>query len=108
MEWTELLTLLATLAISGWLSAFLVQLLKRAGWPSWTKLVLSLAMALVVGLATAWLSGDVMGFIGLWGNLTAEQVMTFATGVYVASATWYQFYFKDATWAQSLGAWPAK
>lgn len=105
MELTELLTLGAILITSGWVAAFLVQLLKRASWPSWVKLVLSIVMAGVVGIASAWLTGDVLGFIGYWGSLTAEQVVTFATLVYGIAATWYRFYFKDATWAKSLGDW---
>ena len=68
MELTELLTLGAILITSGWVAAFLVQLLKRASWPSWVKLVLSLVMAGVVGIASAWLTGDVLGSLQSGGK----------------------------------------
>lgn len=106
MQLHQFLTLLATLALSGWVSALLVQIIKRSKWPSWLKLALSFVMAAAVGLASAWLSGDVTHFVSLWGHLTAEQVMTFATLIWIAAATWYRFYFKDATWAKKLGEWP--
>jgi len=110
MQLIQLLTLIATLLASGWVAAFIVQLLKREKWPNWTKLVLSIIVAALVGLATAWLSGDVTRFVTLWksGSVTSDQFLTFAVLIFTSAATWYRFYFKDAAWAQSLGKWPTK
>ena len=108
MNIVQIVTLIATLLVSGWVAAFITQALKRASWPSWTKLGLSMIVAALVGLATAWLSGDVTRFVTLWksGGVTADQFLTFATLIWVSASTWYRFWLKDATWARTLGAWP--
>ena len=109
MQLTQVVTLLATVLVAGWFSAFVVQFIKQAKWPSWAKLLLSGIVAALVALAAAWLSGDVTNFVKLWGNgLTANEVIAFFTLVFTSAATWYRFYFRDATWAQSLGNWPSK
>lgn len=104
MKLYEVATLLATLATAGWVSAYLVQLIKRPQWPSWVKLVLSIVMAAIVGLATAWLTGDVTQFVDIWksGGVTAEQVITFTTLIYTAASVWYYAYFKKADWATTV------
>ena len=108
MELSELFTLLATLLLSGWVAAFITQLIKQSPWASSVKLVLSVVVAGLVGLATAWVTGDVTKFLDLWPNMKADDILTFGVLVYTVSATWYRFYFKDATWAQNLGWWPKK
>lgn len=108
MKWTEIVTLVATILVAGWFSAFITQLLKQQKWPSSAKLALSAVVAAGVAIGAAWLSGDVLGFVTIYktGGLTAAEVMVFFTGVFTSGATWWKFYMKDATWAQNLAAWP--
>lgn len=108
MKLTEIVTLLATVLVAGWFSAFIVQFIKQAKWSSWVKLVISGLIAIVVAIAALWLSGDVTSFLDIYksGTISAEHVIAFATLVFTSAATWYRFFFKDATWAQNLGNWP--
>jgi hypothetical protein len=106
MQTIQIFTLLATIVTAGWFAAFITQLLKRVNWPSYVKLILSLVVAGLVGLATAWISGDVTRFVTLWksGGVTADQVIALATLIYVAAQAWYYGVFAKAGWAQTLGA----
>ncbi len=108
MTLVQIISLVATLLTAGWVAAFITQFIKQAGWSSRIKLILSFIVAGLVGLATVWLTGDVTNFLKQWPNMNANDVWEFAVLVYTAAATWYRFYFKDATWAQSLGMWPRK
>jgi predicted anti-sigma-YlaC factor YlaD len=105
---TQAANLLATLVGFGWVTAFLVQLLKRESWPSSVKLVIAIVFSALVGLAAAWLTGDVTRFVTFWraGTVTAEQAITFGVLIFTAAQTWYVHYFKGQTWAVQLGAWP--
>ena len=94
MSVTEALTLLAMLLVSGGIASWLVERLKRAHWSARTKYLLALGLSAVVGLATAWLAGDVLGLIGAWGELTASQVLAFLGGVYAAASGFYALWFK--------------
>ena len=94
MSTTEIVTLAAMLLLSGGLSSWLVQLLKRAHWSARRKYLLALALSAAVGLATAWLAGDVLGLVGSWGQLNAAQVLAFLGGVYAASSGFYALWFK--------------
>ena len=106
MQLLQIVTLLATLITAGWFAAFVVQLLKREKWPSWVKLVLALVVSALVGLATAWLSGDVTRFVTLYkaGTLTSNEVITFAVLVFTAAQIWYHKFWPAQGWAQTLGA----
>jgi len=108
MKLTEVITVLATVLVAGWFSAFIVQFIKQAKWASWLKLVISAVTAIVVAAAALWVSGDVANFLKIYqsGTLTADHIIAFATLVFTSAATWYRFYFKEATWAQNLGNWP--
>ena len=108
MRWTEIVNLAAALLLSGWVAAFVVQLIKRANWKSWVKLVLAIVISALVGIATAWVSGDVIGITAKWGNLTAADVLAFGAIVFTAAQVWYHKLFGDQEWAQNLGKWPAK
>jgi hypothetical protein len=105
-EWIQLAALV--LIGGGGLSFLATQLVKQVSWPSWTKFVLSLAMALVFGLLTAWLNSDVWNIVKAWGSLTASDVVTFGAFVWAASTGWYVIAFKGATWAQNLAAFGSK
>ena len=94
MSATEILTLSAMLLASGGLSSWLVQLIKRASWSARSKYLLALALSAAVGLAAAWLAGDVLGLVSSWGELTAAQVLAFLGGVYAAASGFYALWFK--------------
>lgn len=106
MELTEIIMLVALVLTAGWFGAFITQAIKRPNWPSSVKLALALVVSALVGIATAYIAGDVFGLIAQWGQLTAADVLAFGAVVYAAASTWYRFYFKDAGWAESLGIWP--
>ena len=107
-DWMEAITLVATLVTAGWASAYIAQAIKRPAWPSWVKLVLAMVVAALIGLATAWLSGDVLGITAKWGSLTAADVLAFAAVVFTAASIWYKATFKGVPWAETVGEWPAK
>jgi hypothetical protein len=94
MSITEIVTLAAMLLLSGGLSSWLVQRIKRAGWSARSKYLLALGLSAAVGLATAWLAGDVLGLVASWGELTAAQVLAFLGGVYAAANGFYALWFK--------------
>ena len=106
MQLVQILTLIATVITAGWFAAFLTQLIKREAWSSWVKLVLAVVLAALVGLATAWLSGDVTRFVTLWkaGTITADQVITLGVLIFTAAQVWYHKFWPAQGWAQTLGA----
>lgn len=110
MQTVQIITLLATVLTAGWVSAYVTQLIKRERWASSVKLILALVVAVLVALATAWLSGDVTRFITLWkgGGITAGEVLTFAALIFASAQTWYHFYFPTQAWAQKIGALGSK
>jgi general stress protein CsbA len=110
MSLVQIITLLATIITAGWFAAFLVQLIKRAQWASWIKLVLAVVVSALVGLATAWLAGDVTNFVTIWkqGTITSNEVITFATLIFASAQIWYHKFFQDQQWALTLGAWGSK
>jgi hypothetical protein len=105
MQLIQIVTLLATVLTAGWLAAFFTQLLKREQWPSWVKLVLALVVSALVGLATAWLSGDVTRFVTLWksGGITADQVLVLATLIFASAQTWYKIVWPGDKWVETVG-----
>lgn len=105
---SQWITLAAMVLAGGFFSAFIVQAIKQVGWPSWVKLVLSGVVATVVALAGLWLTGSVQVIVALWGHLTADDVWRFGVLIFAAAAAWWKLYMRDAKWAQTLGAWPAK
>jgi hypothetical protein len=110
MKWSEILTFIATILIAGWFSAFITQILKQQKWPSSLKLILSAVIAGIIALAASWLTGDLLNIVTIYksGGLTASELMVYFTGVFTAGATWYNFYMKNAVWAQNLALWPSK
>lgn len=106
MQLVQILTLIATVITAGWFAAFLTQLIKREAWSSWVKLVLAVVLAALVGLATAWLSGDVTRFVTLWkaGTITADQVITLGVLIFTTAQVWYHKFWPAQGWAQTLGA----
>lgn len=108
MNLVEVLNLVAAVLVGGFLTFLATLLIKRVSWPSWTKLILSMIMAAVFALAMAWVNGDVWSIIHAWGSLTAQEVMVFGTLIWTTASIWYKVVFKDAAWANVLGAWPKR
>lgn len=104
----EVITLVAMIIASGWLSAWATQALKQAGWRSSVKLLVSGGVALAIAFAGSWLSGELQGVIDLWasGSLTAEQVFTYFVTIFTASQAWYLAAFRGTPWAENLLKWP--
>lgn len=103
LDW---ITLVAMLITGGFLSFLATQLVKRSKWPAKVNLSISLVMALVFGLAAAWLSGDILVIVTGWGGLSVETVLAFAAFVWTSATVWYRIVFKDAEWAADLADWP--
>lgn len=94
MSLLEIITLVAMLLVSGGVASYLVQKIKRASWSSRTKYALALALSAAVGLATAWLAGDVLSLWTQWGSLTAAQVLAVLGAVYATATGFYELWFK--------------
>ncbi len=103
MSTTEIVTLIAMLLVSGGVASFLVQKVKKASWSSRVKYAVAVAFSVAVGLATAWLGGDVLGIISSWGELTAADVFAFLGAVYASSTGFYEVWFKDFLARRSVG-----
>jgi hypothetical protein len=89
MAWQEIVTLVALLLVGGPLASWLIQLLKRAGWPDGIKALLAYAVSFAVGLAGAWLAGDILGLVSSWGQLTAVEVIAAGTVVWTGATAFF-------------------
>jgi hypothetical protein len=107
-NWSEALKLLATLAISGWVAAYLTSLIKRERWPSSVKLVLALVLSTLCAVASLYLGGDVTTFIAKWGSLTAADVMAFGSLIFVSAQLWYHKLWPTQGWATTISKWGDK
>ena len=94
MSLIEFITLIAMVLVAGGVSSRLVEFIKNVRWSSRAKWLLSVALSAAVGLATAWLVGDVLGLIAAWGSLTATQALAFIGAVYATANGFYILWFK--------------
>lgn len=94
MSVSEIVSLIALLLTSGGVASFLVQKVKRASWSSRAKYVVAVAFSAAVGLATAWLGGDIAGLWADWGELQATEVFAFLGAVYATATGWYELVWK--------------
>ena len=94
MSIPEAISLLAMILLAGGVASRLVELIKRAHWSDRAKWLLSVALSTVVGLATAWLAGDVLGLVAAWGSLTAAQAFAFIGAVYATANGFYVLWFR--------------
>jgi multisubunit Na+/H+ antiporter MnhB subunit len=91
---TEAISLVAMILLAGGVASRLVEFIKGAGWSARAKWALSVALSAAVGLATAWLAGDVLGLASSWESLTAAQVFAFIGAVYATANGFYVLWFK--------------
>lgn len=103
MSTIELISLIAMLVVAGGISSKLVQLIKRSTWDKRVTWALSITLSGAVGLATAWLGGDVLGLIDSWGSLTATQAVGFMAAVYATAEAFYALHFRGAAARRSQG-----
>ena len=94
MSLIEIITLIAMVLVAGGVSSRLVEFIKIAKWSGRAKWLLSVALSAAVGLATAWLAGDVLGLVAAWGFLTATQAFAFMGAVYMTANGFYILYFR--------------
>ena len=94
MSIVEIISLVAMILVAGGVSSRLVELIKGAAWSARAKWALSVALSAAVGLATAWLAGDVLGLVAGWGSLTAVDVFAFMGAVYATANGFYVLWFK--------------
>ena len=100
MSWYEIISLIALILVSGGLTSALFQVLKK-----WTpendalRMTLVWALSVVVALATSWLQGDVLGFLGSWsaGTMTAADVFAYGSILWGIAQGTYNLYFKGKT-----------
>ena len=102
MSLIEAITLVAMIFVAGGVSSRLVEWVKGAHWSARAKWLLAVALSAAVGLATAWLAGDVLGLVSAWGSLTAAQVFAFVGAVYATANGFYVLWFKP----RASRAWP--
>ena len=89
MAWQEIVTLVALLLVGGPLASWLIQLLKRAGWPDGIKALLAYVVSFAVGLAGAWIAGDILGLVSSWGELTAVDIIAAGTVVWTGATAFF-------------------
>jgi hypothetical protein len=82
------------LLVGGPLASWLIQWLKRAGWPDGRKALFAWAVSFVVGLAGAWLAGDILGLVSQWGELTAVDVIAAGTVVWTGATGFFYLYWQ--------------
>jgi uncharacterized membrane protein len=104
----EILTLVATALLGGFLVFLGAQLIKQKTWPSWVKLVLSWVLAALFALATAWKAGDIFGFALAWHGMSSQEFLTYFVSYWTVATVWYHVVFKGAPWVVRLGDWPRK
>ena len=94
MSITEAISLAAMILLAGGVSSRLVEWVKGAHWSPRAKWLLAVALSAAVGLATAWLAGDVLGLVSAWGSMSAAQVFAFIGAVYATANGFYVLWFK--------------
>jgi hypothetical protein len=67
--------------VAGFVATIIIGLLTRATWPSWAKVVMAGAVAVVLGLVELWIAGDT---VWSWSNL-----WPIAAAVFVLAKAWF-------------------
>ena len=99
MEWVSLLV---AVVLSGFFTTVVVQFLKNCRWPDGVKVVLTIVVASVIGVAQLWVTGDLLGFFDRWGSLTAADFVAIFGSVLAGSLLWYNTWLRDAPWMKKL------
>ena len=94
MAWQEGITLVALLLVGGPLASWLIQWAKKSKWPDWVKALLAYVVSFAVGLAGAWLAGDILGLVSSWGELTAVDIIAAGTVVWTGATAFFYAAFQ--------------
>ncbi|MDD5708842.1 MAG: hypothetical protein PHR35_23245 [Kiritimatiellae bacterium] len=91
MSTLEIISLVAIILISGGFSSVVVELIKRAkALPKWAVLCLVAFVSALVGLAAMWATGAGLDLVSKWGDLTAQDVWLYLSGVYASALAFYE------------------
>lgn len=107
MSALEIVNLVVMVLLGGLLTFLATLLIKQDAWPEGLKLGISVVMAAVFALATAWKAGDIFNFATAWGEgMSAEAVLAYFVTYWTVASVWYKLVFKDTDWVNALGSWP--
>lgn len=106
MTLTQIANLLVALILWAPISVVITQTIKRSGWGKATQTVCAFLVAVLVAVAGTWVSGDLLGLMDSWGELTSAQVIAYAGVVFASASVWYQAYFGRLDWMAKLAEWP--
>jgi len=106
MSAVEIISFVVLVLLGGGLTFLATQLIKQPTWGLRTKLVLSVVMAAVFALASAWKAGDILSLATNWDGMTGEALLTYFVTYWTAATLWYKVVFKDTPWVKKLGEWP--
>jgi len=106
MSATEIITLVCLILVTGAVTTFVFEAIKR--WLPANDGLRSLAawaFSILLALAGTWLAGDVLGILGKWrdGSLSAQDLFLYGNGVAVAANILYQTYYKGVKPAIEAG-----
>lgn len=100
MSWYEIVSLVALILVSGGFTSALFQVLKK--WTpekNTTRMVLVWVLSVLVALATSWIQGDVLGFLGSWsaGTMTAPDVLAYGSILWGITQVTHSRFLKGPT-----------
>jgi hypothetical protein len=85
MTWYQTVELICLLLVTGAVTSCLFQVVKK--WTprnSLLRMILAWILALLIALATSWLEGDVLKFLGSWsaGTMTAADLLAYGSVIW--------------------------
>ena len=89
-SWQEWVNLAVALIGSGFFASVITQFLKNCRWGDVPKIVLGVVVSILVSLAHAWVAGSVLGVIGAWGTLTAQDLITLLAPVFIGATAYFK------------------
>ena len=89
-SWQEWINLLVALVVSGFFASVVTQFFKNCRWGNLPKIALGVVVSLVVALAHAWVAGSVLGLVGAWGTLTAQDLIALLAPIFIGSVAYFK------------------
>lgn len=96
MSVVEMITLVCMVVVTAGGAVYSVQILTRGHWSDRRKWWAALAVCAVFGLASSWLSGDVLQLWSHWGGWTSAEVYAYVASVVVIAKGFYHTIVKPA------------
>ncbi len=97
MTGSQIITLIALILVSGGLTTFIFERLKKwAPLNDGLRSILAYILSAAVALAGSWVAGDALHVIGSWraGTLDAWQLFAYINGIAAASTALYNAWYK--------------